>query len=409
MVVSLEVSPTNPQAALACTGPKSDPTTDQPADSPIGLWRTSDGGQHWQPLPIPARMGTYCEVQMVSGVPQRLLLNVFGSGGCQTSHPLLSTDAGQHWRTLSPPLPPLPDKPEKMEGCSLSATITPRHIFAAVEYAVPVNVTTMPSNTGSGASVQYQTSVWTTHSDNDGQTWTAPATSMPPHAILAGNALGGDGPPLTAIDTYFSPGSRPAYGTRFWTSSDLGDSWQPQAILPDFAVQGLLAPPGVTLANATASRPLYALSGTEIPWENFRIQAAQISGRTWALVPPLPVSGTTAERTGITVALAATPSGKLLVLGLGPHTTLPTSSSGDNLRKLTQWLWEWDPVAARWNAIMPLPPSAWPSQGSTPCWHGAVSVRVDSLGSGAYLWLTNGGTRGEAPRLLRVHLPAEAG
>jgi hypothetical protein len=401
-VLSLDFSPTDPQAALACTGPTSDATTLQTKDGPIGLWRTANGGQHWQPLPIPERSGFSCEVQMATGAPQRLLLTIFGSAGCQASHPLLSTDAGQHWRSLAPPLPSLPDK---LVSCSLSASVTPRHVFAWVEYSVLASVTTTHTSTGSGTQANYQTSEWTTHSDNDGQTWTAPATTRPPNASLAGNALGGEGPPLTAIDVYVSPGNRSAYGTRFWVSSDLGESWQPQAILPGFAAQWLMAAPGVTLANATARQPLYALSGTEIPWDNFRIQAAQISGHTWALVPPLPVSGTTAEHTGITVALTATAPGKLLVLGLGPHAALPTDSSGDDLLKRTQWLWEWDSAAARWNAIVPLP-NVWPSHCTTPCWRGSVSVGADLQGSGAYLWLTDGGAMNEAPTLLRLHLPA---
>jgi hypothetical protein len=405
-VLSLDVSPTNPQAALACTGPKSDPTALQPTDGPIGLWRTSDGGQHWQPLPIPARIGSYCQVLMAAGTPQRLLLNVSGSGGCQASHPLLSMDGGQHWRSLSPALPALPALPEKLAWCSLSAAVGPRHVFASVDVTVQASVTTTEASAGSGGtSFNYQTSEWTTRSDTDGQTWTAPAITMQSDAILAGSA-GGDDLPFTATDLYSSPDNPAVYGTRFWTSSDLGDSWQPQAVMPGFAAQRVMASPGVTLANATASRPVYALNGTEIPWESFRIQAAQISGHTWALVPPLPVSGATAAQTGITVVLSATPSGKLMVLGLAPHTTLPTGGSLDDLRKLTQWLWEWDPVAARWNAITPLPANAWPSHCSTPCWHGSVSVGADSQSSGPYLWLTDGGAWSEAPMLLRLRLPA---
>jgi hypothetical protein len=46
-VISLDVSPTDPHIAVACTGPKFDPTTFAITDGPIGLWRTSDGAQHW--------------------------------------------------------------------------------------------------------------------------------------------------------------------------------------------------------------------------------------------------------------------------------------------------------------------------------------------------------------------------
>jgi hypothetical protein len=404
-VDSLVFSPTDPQAALACAGPTIDPTAPRPTDGPIGLWRTSDGGQRWQPLPIPARVGTFCGVQVATGAPQRLLLTTVSSGECQSTHPLLSTDAGQHWRSLSPSLPPLPDK---MAWCSLTASISPRHVFAVVEYSVLVSAIPTLTTNGASISANYQTSVWNSRSDDDGQTWTAPAAAtLLPNGTLAANALGGEGLPLTAIAGYASPGLAPSSGTRFWTSSDLGASWQPQATLPGFAAQRLMAPPGVTLANASARKPLYALSGAEIPWEAFRLQVAQITGPTWALVPPLPVSGATAEHTGVTVVLTATPSGKLLVLGLGPRTTFPSAASGDDPLQLTQWLWEWDPVVARWNAITALPPHAWPSPCATPCWRGAVSVGAAPQGSGAYLWLTDGGALARAPLLLRLRLPAQ--
>lgn len=402
-VLSLAVLPTDPQAALACTGPKSDPTRSVATeDGAIGLWRTSDGGQRWQRLPIPASSGTYCEVQMALGAPQRLLLDVFGSGACADGHPLFSTDGGQHWRSLSPPLLPLP---KKIQGCSVSASISPHHIFALGEYSVLASITTTRTSTGTGITNNYQTTEWNTRSDDDGLTWTAPADTMTPDMTLAANALGGEGVPLTATGVYFPPDDPSAYSTRFWTSSDLGATWQPEAVLPGFASLGLLAPSGVALANATARKPVYALTGTSVSWEVFRIRVAQISGHTWALLPPLPIRGTSAAHTGITEVLTATPSGELLVLGPAPGSTLPAGNAGGDLLKLTPWLWAWDPVAARWNAVTALPPNVWPSLCATPCWSGSVSVGAAAEGGGAYLWLTDGGANG-APILLRLRLPA---
>ncbi|HEX6121903.1 MAG TPA: sialidase family protein, partial [Ktedonobacterales bacterium] len=407
-VDSLVTSPTDPQAALACAGPQSDPKTYETQDGPITFWRTRDGGQHWQPLPIPAITGTYCTAQVAAGAPQRLLLVVNGMGGCQATHPLLSTDGGQHWRVLAPPLPPLP---AKMQYCSLGASVSPHHLYAAVSVTVLVSVTTTRTSNSSGESITTQTTTWNTRSDDDGRTWTAPANDLPPEATPLGSLSSMDGQTITLAAGYAERATSPTdvtFGTRFWRSRDAGASWQPQGILPNFSAQWLLAPPGVTLESASVRMPVYAVSGTEIPWENLRLQAAEIRGHTWAPLPPLPVGGASAERTGITVALGATPDGQLLVLGLGPHTTLPAGGSFEDLKKLAQGLWEWDPVAARWSAITPALPVPWPAQCATPCWQGEISVGADPQGNGMYLWLASLGGFGDAsPTLLRVRLPAE--
>jgi hypothetical protein len=171
----MPLPPTDSQAALVCSGPQSDPKTFETKDGPITLWRMSDGGQHWQRVGIPATTGIYCTAQVAEGAPQRLLLVVNGAGGCQASHPLLSTDRGQHWRVPSPPLPPLP---AKMHSCWLNTTVVPHHLYTSLSTSVLVSTTTTHTSTRSdgGISTQQSTVVTTLsitgnmRSDDDGRT-----------------------------------------------------------------------------------------------------------------------------------------------------------------------------------------------------------------------------------------------
>jgi photosystem II stability/assembly factor-like uncharacterized protein len=391
---ALVVSPTDPQAALACTGPQSDPKTYETKDGPITLWRTRDGGQHWQRVGIPTTTGTFCTAQVTEGAPQRLLLVVSGTGGCQASHPLFSTDGGQHWRVLSPPLPPLP---AKMESCWLGASVAPRHLYASVSTSVLLGITNGTAN--------YQTAIWNTRSDDDGRTWTPPANDMSPTESPVWSLSSTDGQTITLAAGYIQQGKAPTLNTHLWVSRDAGASWQPLGTLPGFYATRLTAPPGVTLVDASAHKPAYAVSGEGSNWTILHVQVAQISGQTWAPLPPLPVGGASAERMGITGALTATPDGKLLALGLGPHASIPSDGTIADIQTLDEWLWEWDPVAARWSAIASLPSGSWPSPCADHCWRGEIAQGAGPQGSGTYLWLVSNGGGSATPTVLRARLP----
>ena len=95
---------------------------------------------------------------------------------------------------------------------------------------------------------------------------------------------------------------------------------------------------------------------------------------------------------GITTVLTTTPSGKLLVFGLGPDDHIPS----DNLLQIDdpqfgrQWLWEWDPQAHRWTLLAPALDAPWP-QCSDHCWNGWIGPAQVSGGARATLWVTGYG------------------
>jgi hypothetical protein len=94
-IASYAISPDVPGLIVACTGSK----TGNMSASPLGpatLWRTRDGGAHWQRLAVSGYIAG-CEVAFPAGGNGTLFaLNLDGGQFIQVSH-----DAGNTWKTIA--------------------------------------------------------------------------------------------------------------------------------------------------------------------------------------------------------------------------------------------------------------------------------------------------------------------
>ena len=362
-------------------------------DGPLAFWYSHDAGQHWSSVPIPHVNGGYCVVSAAPDAPQRLALvsQYYGSvrpqdAACSQLSLFVSDDSGSHWRAV-PTLPDSPIQPGRQTTCAVSAWPTTRHLFLSYEYIVMAGA--------DNHVVTHGTSL--VRSDNGGQTWRKLDANFPPGSqdypylwpLDDGETL------LFRVDHYEPAAHGKPYheNTWLWVSRDAGDSWQPLANIDGFFVQTILPANSTRALTPSAAHPLYLISNVSSPSKLLRVQIAQMSDlRHWAPLPPLPIAGASPEHLGITTVLTTTPSGRLLVLGLGPDERIPSGIIPgdppriDDQQLAQQWLWEWDPLASRWSLLAPALDAPWP-QCSDHCFYGWLAPTQASGETGAYLWV----------------------
>jgi hypothetical protein len=374
-------APNDPETAYACGGPAL-PQQSQAqifTDGQMTLLHTHDGGAHWNSVALPSIQGFSCKLEVARDDAQRLALSSLPLADCADERILVSDDSGQSWHVSSLPAPPARSIP----GCYLDLGVSGRHLYARQNFPGTADPDSL------------------LRSDDDGHTWHALNDEMPPAGQGLLPTLSADGNTLVLPVQVTTPDRHAEDGTRLWISRDAGESWAPLGIMKAFSTDTLLD--SAPTVEPTPSHPLYALSETHVPDELFRVRIAEIASGKWALLPPLPISGTSADRLGIAEVLTATPSGKLLALGLGPAASLVGGNAATIYVRGHLWLWEWDPIAARWSVFAPALPV--PPPCGDHCWLSALSIGQGPDGAGTYLWLSAFGDRGPtAP--LRVRLPA---
>lgn len=196
----------------------------------------------------------------------------------------------------------------------------------------------------------------------------------------------------------------PGDTSSLWASTDRGDSWRPLSKLQGIVPNEALAPFGARSASATAERPLYLSAGSFVVSRMLYLKAAEIvDNRHWAYLPPLPVRGTSADHIGITNILGVTASGKLLAFGVNPQTGVQTDKPLEEQFD-QQWLWSWDPHAARWTSLAPPLPVAWKW-----CGDGCrrASLAQSATSQQTTLWVRGYVSENNANELYRLSLPAE--
>lgn len=372
---------------------------------PITLWRTRDSGQHWQQLKTPAMTGRYCNVMTAPDAPRRVFAQAEDEV-CPSTQVLVSDDGGDTWRAMES-LPPLPAHAER---CGANVWSTARSLY--VMYSAQFNGRNVQQ--GSGTTFAYDLTTAEYRSDDNGKSWTKEWETTT-------NSLHPANPP--AETPSFSPYSVQADGksevqathrqdadgkieTIVWTTSDAGQSWRALGRLPDMYEPWPVL--GARAVEPTRAHPIYLTQSAAEPGMLFRVRIAQITdGAHWAPLPPLPVSGATADRLGITRLLGMTASGKLLALGVAPGEQVPGENNQSVLNRepagFGEHLWMWDAGVGRWTYIAtPTPEPA--DRCLDVCWDGQVSVGGGPQGQGTYLWL-RGGFPGEAQALYRMYLP----
>ena len=362
------------------------------ADGPLAFWYTHDAGQRWTRVPIPQVSGGSCNLGVAADAPQRLALTSqrYGStppqnAACSRLSLFLSDDGGAHWH-VAPTLPDPPIQPGQDTRCTVIPWPTARHLYLLYTYSVMI--VTKTSNTKSSVA-QDATSL--VRSDDGGRTWKRLDANIPPgaedafypHLLDDGETL------LLPVAQYEPPANgSPAYERSWlWVSRDAGDSWQPLASIDGFLIQAVLTPEDTRSLAPAPAHPLYLLSEANLPSRYLRIQIAQMTdSHHWSPLPPLPIAGASLTRPGISSVLTTTPSGRLLVFGLGPEGQIPASETQqvDEQQFDQQWLWEWDPVASRWTLLTPALDAPWPTACGNHCWVGSLQNAGDANAS---LWV----------------------
>lgn len=387
-------APNDPETLYACSAAQTN-KNGAVKDGPLVFWYSRDMGQNWSSAPIPHTRATYCNVSVASDAPQRLALisQYYGpvpsqDAACSQLSLFLSEDGGAHWH-VAPTLPDPPIQPGRHSNCTVIPWISAHHLYLYYYYSIMV--VTKTSNTKSSVA-QDGTSL--ARSDDGGKTWEQLDANIPPgsQGYFYPSLLDDGETLLLPVNQYDPPANgKPEHEqTWLWVSRDAGDSWKPLA-----DVDGLLVQTALPLADARSltpspAHPLYLISAASMPSRYLRMQIAQMTDLNhWSPLPPLPIAGASPERPGITSILTTTPSGRLLVFGLGPDGLIPSSDQQqvDEQQFNQQWLWEWDPIASRWTLLAPALDMPWPTCGDH-CWRGWITSAQDSSGAaGSYLWV----------------------
>lgn len=387
-------APNDPDTLYACSAAQAD-KYGATRDGPLVFWYSHDAGQRWSSAPIPHASATYCNVSVASDAPQRLALisQYYGSvpsqdAACSQLSLFLSDDGGALWHTV-PSLPDPPIQPVRHSNCTVIPWVSTHHLYLLYTYSV-MTVTKTGNKTTSAA--KDGTSL--ARSDDGGKTWKTLDADLPPGIVgyFSPDLLDDGETLLLPVNQYDPPANgKPEHEqTWLWVSHDAGDRWEPLA-----TINGLLIQTALPLADARSlapspAHPLYLVSAASMPSRYLRIQVAQMTDLDhWTPLPPLPIAGANPEHLGITSILTTTPSGRLLVFGLGPNGQIPSSDQQqvDEQQFNQQWLWEWDPVASRWTLLTPALDMPWPQCGDH-CWRGWITSTQDSsVTAGSYLWV----------------------
>lgn len=248
-------------------------------------------------------------------------------------------------------------------------------------------------------------------SDDDGASWVRADRGLGDNAFFFMPNIG-PGDTLAVTVTHF-----PAQvsimptpiATNLWTSSDAGDTWQQVSTLPQGAGTFLWTSQATAgSAWPTANHPFYALEHEQIPSDLYRERALMSrDGHTWTLLPPLPVSGATADRPGVLQALSALPDGRLAVWGPDPQGSVPASDANQSNQGLVSafWLWLWDPATQQWQ-VLPSPLKTTPiHEGCGLCWQAYTAVGESGVTYLYALRLDDAYPGGDLPGMFRVRLP----
>jgi hypothetical protein len=386
--------PTDPESLLVCGFSSLETPTihgEITPRGPIAIWLTRDAGKTWSRSQALAITGTYCQISRAPDAPQRLTVAIQRPAPidprCSEYNVLLSDDNGANWRA-TPTSYALLDN--VVDFCSHYAFMVRGRLYLYSSWS-----------TASPGEIVNDLNISLAHSDDGGHHWSEAGGDTAQYLNFRSMLLA-DG---TIVTVRWPPQQGgPENSSSLWTSRDRGDSWRPlnqlQGIVPDQA----LAPFGAQSTIAATDRPLYLSITSHVPSLLLYLKAAQIvDNHHWAYLPPLPVKGMSADHIGITNILGVTASGKLLTFGVNPQTGIqadkPLEEQFDQ-----QWLWSWDPHAARWMSLAPPLPVAW-KWCSDGCWRASLAQSATSQQT--ILSVRGYVSENNANELYRLSLPAE--
>jgi hypothetical protein len=328
--------PENPASIYACAAVRNIPGQG-PLAGPVKLWSTSDSGQHWRLLPLPALTADTCIMRLSAGAPRQILLLSHTTGPndeCLAPTLLLSEDSGNSWTQLTPPHLK-GNTSSSLQLCDAWATSSYLYWYEAdiCSSRSPPLCDELLRSTDNGGSWQHADSGLTTGFFDP--IWTNAGGGR---TLLAGY--------LSAADA-----AAPVPITSVWISSDSGAHWRPLGNFPHTSITRTYVSLAPDISGVIPSGTLYRelIGPTTTTLHNV---AESSDGESWVTLPPLPAPGTDVHHDGIAQIVGVGIGGGLLVLGPTPRSGVPSSSSGQAPADAPQpnWLWAWNPATQRWDA-----------------------------------------------------------
>jgi hypothetical protein len=404
-------SPQDPETAYTCMSPVQNAPATGLIPSEISLWVTHNMGRTWSHIALPGAIGTYCFVETARDGSSRVVMSVGNAALDQSAQPcahdqyFVSDDSGVTWRAIQHTT--LAPAAGFNGNCYLWATT--RHLFMSTYIG--------GNSDQSGLSQEHS---FLERSDDGGRTW-----QRADHDL--GSTISGSwyAQPLDAtgetLFTFLTNYSGPVLiQSNLWISHDAGATWRRVAAsdLPTLTRGGQPITDMFTEAQVSGGpQACHCVFGVSYPEGS----APYIIGQHlylsrdfahWTLVPPIPVKGTSALRSGVYNTLGMTVDGRLLALGPDPQEGVPALPDHDGQVSGTPpALWAWNTHTGRWE----LAPTHIPCEDLQSCfvYPTAVSVAMGASGIlvGTYFWVsvqTGSGVNGPPSQAYyRLYIPAD--
>jgi hypothetical protein len=362
-------SPVNPDTAYACLFIES-----AEHNSVVQLWITRDAGYAWRQAELPTVTGLSCTVSPALDGSHLVSMSVDNATLDQNAQPcdhnqyLLSEDDGASWR----PIQHASILPVSADGGACQLWPTARRLFMwSYSYSDPA-VALLE------------------RSDDNGLSWRRADGGLAGlNAFWYPQLLDASGDTLGAL-----VGNAPD----LWITRNAGASWQRigpivrDIVGVQIAVSDLLteASFGRAPSASRTCRCAFAVSTSGFLGDSAGRQIFISRDYThWSPLPPIPVAGASATRSGVFQVLGPTADGRLLALGADPDAGLPATPdrvgivSGPPPR-----LWAWNAHTGRWE----LAGTPAPCDGLQRCniFPNGASAVVQSDGAllGTMVWLT---------------------
>lgn len=376
-VLALVPIPQSGGAALVCSAP-SDIGRQKPGERypSLRLWRSAQGGIGWHPIAIPSISAGACTLSIAPDAPDRIALMAGSSGdaqrGCAMEQIWLSDDGGKQWHQI--PHASMVSATTEVFTCNL--WVTARHIYLTTTYQSAAGWHTIFERSDDARSWQR------VQTPQGGAQWINLVSSDRNDSVLATT--------VSDSNTTFT----------VWASHDAGRTWH--AIAPPSSLPYAMVPPMTSAPIPSPLAPLYAAEldeGIAVHLQEHLLQTTD--GQRWDRLPALPVPGLSEGQTGIVTNVGVLASGDLVALGADPHHAAPL----DVASLASLWVWDWQPLAQRWNvAPIPVPGNANPA--CCTAIHGSVAPDTNPAThkAGTFLWIWSSSQTAGA--LYRLFLPS---
>jgi photosystem II stability/assembly factor-like uncharacterized protein len=310
-----------------------------PTSGEISLWITHTAGQTWSRAPLRNTIGTSCDVEVAMDGSHRVALSVSNLAldqngqACAHGHFYLSEDDGATWRSIehTSVAPAISQYGE----CYLRATA--KYLFLD---------TWTSNNSDEGHSILER-------SDDGGQTWQRADHGLEGVGVQwFAQPLDSSGDSLaTLISRFDNPGQ---VQSDLWITRDAGATWRhvgPAAPATPQVNDGIASL--WTEASSGGPQLCHCIYGASYPYGGSPIAGQHIYRTTdfvhWTPLPPIPVKGTSVQRSGVYQMLGMTADGRLLALGANPEEGVPAQPDHNGrVSGAPPALWAWNSHSGRW-------------------------------------------------------------